>query len=71
MIKNDDFVNLEFSYGVKSDNELSVKGFKFLGTGKDEKGQEVHVFQKEPLGKFHKRMKKIEICSRKYHQDIL
>lgn len=42
--------NMLLSYTVAEDNEATAMGFTFMGVCKDAKGEEVHVFQKEPHG---------------------
>jgi hypothetical protein len=41
--------NLFFSYGGKEDLRAAELGYQFLGAACDEKGNEVHVFQKKTL----------------------
>jgi hypothetical protein len=42
--------NLLFSYTVQEDHMASaVHGHEFLGVGRDDKGNEVHVFRMSPL----------------------
>jgi len=43
--------NILLSYGVKEDHLADAKGYKFLGAAKDDKGNEVHVFEMQALEK--------------------
>jgi len=42
-------MNLLFSYTVQEDHTASLHGYKFLGAGYDDKGNEVHVFELKQL----------------------
>lgn len=39
-------IELFFSYGMDEDNHLAANGYKFIGSGLDKNGSEVHIFRK-------------------------
>jgi len=43
--KNQEVMNLLFSYSVSEDYAAVNLGYKFLGAGFDKEGNEVHVFK--------------------------
>lgn len=42
-------VNILFSYTVQEDHMAALHGYKFLGAGYDDNGNEVHVFELKQL----------------------